>query len=276
MINEVSRILFTSVMVTTLLSCSGYMLFFITQHKNVREIARGILLLSGVLQTLYILSRYLLAGYTPVTSHHEAVFFFSWSTTWAYLSFRLRYKVKNFGTFVSILVFILLCISASSSKDVLALQPILQSRWLPVHAGAALFSYGFLSLAFIGGLMYLLQERELKTKNFGYLFARFPSLDALDQLNSHCLSIGFGFLTLGMVTGVIWTKQALGMYWRWDPKEIWTVITWFFYLIQIHQRFRVGWRGKRAAVMSIIGFVAILFTFWGVTYLMGGEHSYGN
>ncbi len=276
MINEVSRILFTSVMVTTFLSCLGYILFFITQHKNVREIARAILVLSGVLQTLYILSRYLLAGYTPVTSHHEAAFFFAWSTTWAYLSFRLRYKVKNFGTFVSILIFILLCISASLSKDVLILQPILQSRWLPVHAGAALFSYGFLSLAFIGGLMYLLQERELKTKNFGYLFARFPSLDALDQLNSHCLSIGFGFLTLGMVTGVLWTKQALGMYWRWDPKETWTVITWFLYLIQIHQRFRVGWRGKRAAVMSIIGFAAIIFTFWGVTYLIGGEHSYGN
>ncbi len=276
MINEVSSIVLVLVVVTAFLSCSGYMLFFITQHQKIRRVAKTILVISGVLQTLYIFSRYLLAGYTPITSYHETAFFFAWSTTWAYLSFRLRYKVKNFGTFVSILIFILLCISSSLSKDVLVLQPILQSRWLPVHAGAALFSYGFFSLAFVGGLMYLLQERELKTKNLGYLFQRLPSLDALDQLNSHCLSIGFGFLTLGMVTGVLWAKQALGIYWRWDPKETWTVITWFLYLIQIHQRFKVGWRGKRAAIMSVAGFSAILFTFWGVTHFMGGDHSYGN
>ena len=80
------------------------------------------------------------------------------------------------------------------------------------------------------------QERELKSKKFGYFFSRLPSLDALDQLNSHCLTTGFIFLTLGIVTGIVWAKVAVGHYWRWDPKETWSVITWFVYLIQLHQR----------------------------------------
>lgn len=275
MISEISYIIFVSVMATTFLSCGAYLVYFVRQNTRVRKIARNILVISGVLQTLYICTRYYQAGYTPITTHHETAFFFAWATTWAYLSFRWRYTVKNFGTFVSILIFTLLCTSALSSKEVIPIQPILQSTWLPVHAGVSILAYGFLSLAFCSGLMYLLQERELKSKKFGYFFSRLPSLDALDQLNSHGLTVGFGFLTLGIVTGVFWAKQAVGTYWRWDPKETWSVITWFIYLIQIHQRFTVGWRGKRAAVMAIVGFAAIIFTFWGVNILMGGEHSYG-
>jgi cytochrome c-type biogenesis protein CcsB len=150
----------------------------------------------------------------------------------------------------------------------------LRSLWLPVHASIAIMSYGFLALAFCGGIMYLLQERELKNKRFGLFYTRLPSLEALDNLNSHCLAVGFPLLTLGMITGSVWSKQTWGMYWQWDPKETWSLVTWFFYAALLHQRFTVGWRGRRAAIMAIIGFSAILFTLWGVTYLLGGIHSY--
>jgi cytochrome c-type biogenesis protein CcsB len=272
--NEISYLLFLSVLGATFMASAAYLVFFLNQNKQVRKIARMILLVSGVLQTLYIGSRYLLVGHTPITSQHEAVFFFAWATTWAYLSFRWRYSVKNFGTLVSILIFSLLVIASISSRDITPLVPALQSWWLPVHAGVSLIAYGFLSLAFCGGIMYLLQERELKSKRFGYFFSRFPSLDALDQLINHCLTAGFVFLTLGIVTGSIWARQAWGTYWQWDPKETWSLITWFIYLVQIHQRMTVGWRGKRGAIMAILGFVAVLFTLWGVTYLLGGVHSY--
>ncbi len=272
--SEISFLLFQSVLGVTCLACAAYSVFFISQKKKVRDTARLLFALSGILQTLYILSRYQLAGHTPITSQHEAVVFFAWATTWAYLSFRWRYTVKNFGTFVVWLIFILLIVSALSSREMSQLLPALQSWWLPVHAGVSLLAYGFLSLAFCGGLMYLLQERELKSKRFGYFFTRLPSLDALDQLNSHCLTAGFIFLTLGIISGSIWARQAWGTYWHWDPKETWSLVTWFIYLIQIHQRFTVGWRGKRASVMAIGGFAAVLFTLWGVTYLLGGVHSY--
>jgi cytochrome c-type biogenesis protein CcsB len=271
---EINYLLFQSVLGITFIAAAAYLAFFVSQNKKIRKIARMILLVSGVLQTLHIASRFILAGHTPITSQHEAVVFFAWATTWAYLSFRWRYTVKNFGTFVSVFISCLLLISSLSSREFSPLLPALQSIWLPIHAGVSIIAYGFLSLAFCGGLMYLLQERELKSKKFGYFFSRFPSLDALDQLNNHCLTAGFVFLTLGIVTGSVWARQAWGTYWHWDPKETWSLITWFVYLVQLHQRYTVGWRGKRAAVMAIVGFASIVFTLWGVTYLLGGVHSY--
>lgn len=273
---DFSSFLYLAALVVTGLSTAAYLVFFFRQNPRVREIARTILTCSGVLLTLYIFSRYLVGGHTPITSQHETVIFFAWSSTWAYLSFRWRYSVRNFGTFVSILIFSLLVISAFTPRHMPSLAPALQSAWLPVHAGVSIMAYGFLSLAFCGALMYLLLERELKSKRFGFFFDRFPSLDSLDQLNSHCITAGFVLLTMGIVTGSLWARQAWGTYWQWDPKETWSLVTWFVYLVQLHQRFTVGWRGRRAAVMAILGFVSVIFTLWGVNFLLGGLHSYAS
>lgn len=261
-LNEINFLLFLGVLVVTFLSCASYVVFFITQKNQIRKAARVLLTASWILQTGYIISRYLSVGNTPITTYHEAFFFFAWAMTAAYLSFRWRYTVKNFGTFVSLLIFALLVASAFASREIIPLEPALQSIWLPIHAGISLFAYGFLGLAFCGGLMYLLQERELKSRKLGYFFSRLPSLDALDQLNSHCLAVGFIFLTLGMISGILWSKQAWGTYWRWNPKEVCSLIIWFIYLAQIHQRFTVGWRGRRAALMNVGGFTVILITLW--------------
>lgn len=274
MLSEINYLLFNAVVAVSFVASAVYLVFFFSQREDLRRIARMIFIASGVLQSLYVLSRYVIAGHTPITSQHEAVVFFAWSVTWAYLSFHWRYSVRNFGTFVSILVLIMLLVAAMVSREFHPLAPALQSLWLPVHAGVAVMAYGFLALAFCGAIMYLLQERELKSKKFGFFFSRLPSLDSLDQLNNHCLTAGFGLLTLGIITGSIWARQAWGTYWHWDPKETWSLITWFLYAAQIHQRFTLGWRGKRAAVMSIVGFGAVIFTLWGVNYLLGGVHSY--
>ena len=263
-LHEASSLLFFGVLGVTFFACAGYLVFFITQKNKIRSRARAMLIFSWVLQSTYIISRYLTIGNTPITTYHEAIFFFAWATTSAYLSFRWRYTVKNFGTFVSFLVFALLLASSFSSREVIPLEPALQSLWLPVHAGISLIAYGFLGLAFCGGVMYLLQERELKSRKLGYFFSRLPSLDALDQLNSHCLAVGFAFLSLGMVTGMFWSKQAWGTYWRWNPKEVCSMIIWLVYLVQIHQRFNVGWRGRRAAIMIVVGFGVVIVTLWQV------------
>ncbi len=269
-----SYLLFQVSFFVYILAVAAYIVFFCNQQSQIRKIARGIFLTGGVLHTLNIIARYVEAGHTPITSQHETISFFAWSVAWGYLSFRWRYTVKNFGTFVSALTVVLMLIATTSSREILPLVPALQSLWLPVHAAIALTADGFLALAFIGGVMYLLQEREIKKKRFGLFYTRLPSLDALDKLNHHCLSIGFPLLTLGIITGSIWAKQAWGAYWHWDPKETWSLITWFLYAALLHQRFTLGWRGRRAAIITIIGFLAMLFTLWGVTYFLGGVHSY--
>lgn len=271
-----SYLLFQISFVVYFLAMSAYIVFFVSQKGNVRQVARRIFLGAGVLHTLNIIFRYVEAGHTPITSQHETVSFFAWSIAWCYLSFRWRYTVKNLGTFVSVMTVILMFIAALASREILPLIPALQSWWLPFHASVSIVADGFLALACIGGIMYLLQEREIKRKRFGLFYSRLPSLEALDKLNHHCLSVGFPLLTLGIISGSIWAKQAWGAYWHWDPKETWSLITWFLYAALVHQRFTVGWRGRPAAIMTIIAFLAVLFTLWGVNYLLGGIHTYAS
>jgi cytochrome c-type biogenesis protein CcsB len=171
------------------------------------------------------------------------------------------------------LVLALMVVAALASHRPIPLEPVLQSWWLSIHPSVTLFAYAFLALSCIGGLMYLLQEREIKGKRFGMFYTRLPSLEALDKLNHHCLSIGFLLLTLGLITGAFWAKQAWGTYFRWnDVKMIWSLVTWLLYAAVVHQRFTVGWRGRRAAILSIIAFMSVLFTLWGVALLMEGVH----
>lgn len=266
--------LFKLTFILYVLALTNYAVFFVTQNKKVRKVARMVLLVAGVVHCLTIGGRYLLFGHTPLTTHHDTVSFFAWSITWAFLSFRWRYQVKNFGTFVTLVIMSLMVISSLSSTEIQELPPALQSNWLPVHAAIAIMANGFLAMGFCSGIMYLLQERELKQKRFGFFYPRLPSLEALDSLNQHCLTIGFPLLTLGIITGSIWAKQAWGAYWQWDPKETWSLITWFLYAALLHQRFAIGWRGRRSAILAIVGFGAVLFTLWGVTYLLPGVHSY--
>ncbi|MBC8318773.1 MAG: c-type cytochrome biogenesis protein CcsB [Desulfobulbaceae bacterium] len=266
--------LFTLTFIAYCFATVFYFVFFVSQNKQIRKYARIVLLIAGILHTATIIGRYFATGHTPLTTHHDTVSFFAWAITWAFLSFRWRYEVKNFGTFVSVVIMALMVIAALSSQQVNQLPPALQSKWLPIHASIAILANGFLAMGFCSGIMYLLQEREIKKKRFGLFYSRLPSLEALDNLNHHCLSVGFPMLTLGIITGSFWAKQAWGSYWHWDPKETWSLITWFLYAALLHQRFTSGWRGKRAAIMTIIGFGAVLFTLWGVTYLLPGMHSY--
>ncbi len=269
-----SNLLFQLTLLAYGVTTAVYLVFFFSDRAGLRGGARCLFIGGATLHSATILARLFEAGHTPITSQHETVSFFAWSIAVAYLSFRWRYTVKNLGTFVSGLTFLFMVIAALASSEMSPLPPALQSIWLPIHASVAVAADGFLALAFVGSVMYLLQERELKRKHFGLIYSRLPSLDSLDTLNHHCLTIGFSLMTLGIVTGSIWAKQAWGAYWHWDPKETWSLITWLLYAGLLHQRLTIGWRGRRAAIMTIIGFAAVLFTLWGVNYLLGGVHSY--
>ena len=123
--------------------------------------------------------------------------------------------------------------------------------------------------------MYLIQEHFLKRRRLGPLYQKLPSLDILDEINYRCLTFGFPLLTVAIITGAIWAETAWGTYWSWDPKETWSLITWFIYAALLHGRLTTGWRGRRAAVLSIIGFFVLLFTFLGVNLLPSeSKHSY--
>ncbi len=264
-----SYLLFQASFTAYFIATALYLVFFFSQKKQIRKAARMVFIAAASLHAVNIIFRYIEAGHTPITSIHETISFFAGSVAWCHLSFRWRYTVKNSGTFTAVIVLLLMLIASFASQELLPLPPELQSWWLPIHASISIIAAAFLTLAAIGGIMYLLQERELKQKRFGFFFPRLPSLDTLDKLNQHCISIGFPLMTVGMLVGYIWARQIWGgRPWHWNSKIIMSMITWLLYGGLMHQRFTMGWRGRRAAWITVVAFCAVLLTFWFV--LKGG------
>lgn len=218
--------------------------------------------------TLVLLVRYLEAGHTPVTSLHESMSFFGWCVVGLYLLLQLRYHLPSLGAFATPVALLLVLAAGILPGQIEPLPAALQSFWLPVHVVLLFIGDGAFALAAVAGVMYLIQERQLKRKRLTALFHRLPNIDVLDELNYRCLTIGFPLLTTGIITGAIWAQQAWGTYWSWDPKETWSLITWLLYAALLHGRLTVGWRGRRAAIWAILGFVSVLFTFLGVNYVL--------
>lgn len=221
-----------------------------------------------------IIYRYVAAGHLPITSMHEASSFFAWCVVLIFFFLQYRYKIGIMGSFILPIVFILMLSSSVLPRGIQPLSPVLRSYWLGVHTLLAFLGNAAFAVASGIGTMYLLQEHNLKSKHLHGLFQRLPSVQILDEINYKLITIGFPLLTLAIITGALWAQNAWGSYWRWDPKEVWSLITWFIYALVLHARLTAGWRGKRAAILSIIGFVTILFTFFGVNLLLKSLHSF--
>lgn len=248
-----------------------YAVFFVSRKKKLRTLGRAVFIAAAGLQTANIAARYVEAGHTPITSIHEIISFFAWSIACCHITFRWRYPVKNFGSFASLLVALLMLAAALAPHEIMPLPPELRSWLLPVHASISIVADAFLALAAIGGLMYLIQERQLKQKRFGFFYHRLPSLETLDTLNQHCISIGFPLMTLGMIVGFVWTLQLGGHRgWSWHSKIISALITWLLYAGLMHLRFAKGWRGRQAALLTVLAFCATLLTFF-FLLLKGGN-----
>ncbi len=255
-------------------STVGFLVHIITQRKEAEGWALLVLGAGFAGHTVYLVSRWISSGHPPMANLHESLSFLAWSLVAAFLLLQFASKVKSLGAFVTPMATVIMAAAATQSGAIVSLPPALRSVWLPIHASICLVADAVFILAFCISVMYLLQERQIKSKKLGGLFQRLPSLDSLDRMNRRCISFGFPLLTVGIVTGSIWAEQAWGAYWSWDPKETWSLITWFLYAALIHQRLTVGWRGRRAAIMTIFAFAALVFTFLGVSLLLPGAHSY--
>jgi len=225
-----------------------------------------------VFHTANIIQRYVVAGHIPITNFHESTSFFSWCIVLIFFILQFRYKVSILCSFVMPIVFVLMLSSSMLPQEIKPLSPVLQSYWLIIHTMVAFLGNAAFALAFGIGTMYLVQEHYVKSKHLGGIFERLPSLQTLDALNYKLITLGFPLLTLAIITGSLWAESAWGSYWRWDPREVWSLATWFIYAIILHARLIAGWRGKRAAILSIIGFLLILVTFFGIKLLQKGLH----
>ena len=212
-------------------------------------------------------------GHAPFSNMYESLVFFSWSIILVYLVIEYRYKNKSIGGFAAPLAFLALAYaSLDPDKAIQPLIPALKSNWLIAHVITCFLGYAAFGVSFGIAIMYLMKARDTEGKS-GFL-NQFPPIKVLDRLVYQTIMLGFLFLTMGIITGAVWANSAWGSYWSWDPKETWSLITWFIYAILIHARMVRGWSGKRIALLSIIGFLAALFTYFGVNLVLSGLHSY--
>jgi cytochrome c-type biogenesis protein CcsB len=214
-------------------------------------------------------------GHAPLSNLYESLVFFSWTAGIVYLFMEFKYKNALVGAFVTPIAFLAMAYASMSpniSDRIQPLVPALKSNWLIAHVATCFFGYAAFAIAFGTSLMYLIKARHPE-KNDG-ITGHIPKLDVLDELTHRMVLFGFLFLTGGIITGAVWANSAWGSYWSWDPKETWSLITWFVYASLLHARLMRGWQGKQIAYLSIVGFAAVLFTYFGVN-LLPGLHSYG-
>ncbi len=216
-------------------------------------------------------------GHAPLSNLYESLVFFAWVTVLVYLIIEWKTGKRVIGAFATPFATLAMAY-ASFSPDVQdkiqPLIPALQSNWLIAHVITCFLGYASFAVACGMGIMYLIRGEESES-NSGLLSA-LPSLKVLDDLMHQTIVFGFLWLSVGIITGAVWANQAWGTYWSWDPKETWSLITWFVYATALHARFVRGWQGKRIALLSIIGFVSVIFTYFGVNFLLSGLHSYGS
>lgn len=271
-----AELLFKLSLFLTLLATGGFIVFLVKQQKPVFRWSYRILLAGFALHTFFLGYQYYSLGTAPALGLKSSLAFFSWAIIGAYLLSHLRFGLMVLGSFVAPLAAILMILSSSIPGGEILVKPMFQSIWLISHIGIIFIGEGIFTVTFLAAIMYLIQERQIKKKKFGSFYSRLPSLETLDSINYYSLISGFPFLTVGMITGAIFAQSALGSYWQWDPKEVWAIITWLFYAVLLHQRITVGWRGRRAAFMSIVSYFVLIFTFVGVSLWMSDYHSFSS
>ncbi|MFH2092852.1 MAG: c-type cytochrome biogenesis protein CcsB [Pseudomonadota bacterium] len=213
-------------------------------------------------------------GHAPFANMYESLVFFSWTVAILYIFVELKYKERIIGVFASPLIFLAIAYASLSpdiSSKISPLIPALKSNWLIAHVITCFLGYAGFAVAFGFSIMYFVKPKDPDAVT---VFAKLPSWEIIDELTYQMIVFGFLFLTIGIITGAVWANSAWGKYWTWDPKETWSLITWFVYAIFMHLRMIRGWYGKDLAWVSIIGFLAVLFTYFGVNFFLSGLHSY--
>lgn len=271
----VSLIFFKISAISYLISSVIYVAFLL-RSKGTRCVSGFCFIAVGfVAHTLSILLQFANQGFFPMATAFDAITLFAWGVIAIFLL--LQYWELNpvLGSMAAPVATVLLLLASTFSYQIdQPIVPILRSWWLPIHVSFAIAGNSVFTIMAMAGAMYIFQERLIKRKKIGRIHKILPSLQTLDTLNRRALPVGFFFLTLGIISGALWASSAWGSYWTWDPKETWSLITWFAYAGMVHQRLALGWRGKKAALLAIAGFFLVMFTFIGVSFLLEGHHSF--
>ena len=216
--------------------------------------------------TASLVFRAIASGHGPFSNMYEFSLAFGWGALVLYLYFEVRYRLRTLALVVLPIALGMLVYATTLPSEIRPLVPALQNDlWLTVHVAVAILAYGAFTLAFGAAVLFLIQARD----NIRWL----PRRAVLDEMAYRAVMVGFPMMALVIILGAVWAQIAWGSYWTWDPKETASLVTWLIYGGYLHARVVRGWRGQRSALLLILGFGAMLFTYFG-NYFLGGLHSY--
>ncbi len=266
------------------------LLYAVYNFISIEGVKKGIgyggtatMLLGMLFVTGAILLRWRDAGRPPFSNMYESLILFAWSIAFIYLILEFVFKLRVAGVLAAILTVSSIAAASFFDSSIEALVPALQSNWLAWHVLACFVGYAAFAVSAAASVLYLIlkltgkaakmRDEQSSTGTAGEI------LEAMKSFNYEAVRFGFLFLGVGIITGAVWANEAWGTYWSWDPKETWSLITWIIYAIMIHFKYVSGRFGIKDmntfnAVCSIFGFLAVIFTYFGVNFILSGLHSY--
>src|SRR5919109_1573340 len=244
-----------------ILATGSFVVYIFYLRDSVSRLSPLILFAGFLVHTAALGIHFSQSGYAAVNQLREAVSLYSWLMVAVYLMIQLKYRLTVLGAIIAPLAFLMTLAGFAFGEATGELPPTLRTYWLPLHVTLAFLGNAVFALAFGVSLIYLLQEHQLKRKKMSAVMKRFPSLEALDRLNYVLLVWGFPLMTLGILTGSVWARISWGDYWSWDPRQISSGLTWIFYGTLLHGRITAGLRGRKAALMTMTGFVVVIGYF---------------
>ena len=259
----------------------AYAVQFARRTFTTSHVATVLLVLAAFAHTFVIGMETMRVGHVPSSTATAAILAFVWLLALSYLYIELTTGERAMGVFILPLLVALQTIPAFSGVINEPRSAILESPWFGVHVSSLLFAYASFALAGVLGITYVLQFKEIKAKDLGFFYDRLPSLNVLDEMNLRAVKIGWLFLTVGLITGGIWASQlqpspdrvggsmSLG-----DPKIFVAVLCWAVYSFELYAQRAIGWRGRRAAWLSAVGFGIVLLNFVPVSYFFTTSHNF--
>ena len=231
-------------------------------------------LLGWVALTLGGLVRGALLGRLPFGTFTDGLLLLVWLLATSFFIVERRFGLKAGGAFILPWATAGALYAASHPGDGSLLEPILRSPWVGWHVALVFMGYAAFALAGLSGFLYLVQERELKTKRLTFMHFSLPSLGTLERLAAALVAAGFPCLTVGIVVGALWSRRVWGEYFPPDPKMAWTLATWLFYSAALLARRVWGWKGRRVALLCVAGFLAVILNYLGISFALQGIHRF--
>ena len=277
--NFLSNVVFGVLLVTMVIYWIN--LFFFREKSIIFKIGRISTVVANILLFFILCSRWIIAGYFPLSNLYESLLFLTWTLLTIFLYVETRTKSRLIGALlipVTLLIngFANLTLSPEMQKSS-PLVPALQSNWLMMHVSMMLLSYATLIMGSLLSILFLIISRseDIDFKGSSTEIGKLKLLQSLDNWSYRIIGLGFPFLTIGIISGGVWANEAWGSYWSWDPKETWALITWLVFATYLHARITKGWEGRKTAILGGLGFFVIWICYLGVNFLGKGLHSYG-